>query len=323
MKLAFTIATNNFIAQAKNVGDSYLQHNPGDRFIVFVFDKVIEEKGFDPVEVVEISPDWIPHFGEKLTRYLLFELITSLKPSIAKYCLDHYPGVSSYIFLDCDILVYHAFDAVDAALGGGAEIIISPHFLTPAPKDGCFPDEKTYFNCGIYNIGFFAYSEGTQSRLFLDWWESRVEKECLLDFARGLFLEQIWLNLAPLYFDRCILMKHPGYNVAYWNFHERSLSLSGDGVYTINKNFPLVFFHFSGFNTSERDMISRFQNRYTFGQKPEWRPLFDEYADKLIGSPYTRYSSLQCYYASLCKQPKKRSWLRRSLSRIKYAIIKT
>ena len=73
----------------------------------------------------------------------------------------------------------------------------------------------------------------------------KLKDLCFVQVDKGLFVDQIWLNYAPLYYDRVFIIRHLGYNIAYWNFHERSIEQMG-GRWFVNKKFPLKFFHFSG-----------------------------------------------------------------------------
>ena len=60
------------------------------------------------------------------------------------------------------------------------------------------------------------------------------------------------MNLAPVFFDGVHVLHHPGCNVAYWNLHERSLTVTGES-YRVNEVAPLVFFHFSAYDPRQPD----------------------------------------------------------------------
>lgn len=319
MRLAFTIATVNYMAQALTIGKSYLAHNPADKFVVYLFDRIgnrFDKEEFAPIELVEVDPDWISGFDVMLKNYTLFELITAIKPALSLHAIKSNPSYDSYIFLDSDMLVYSDFGEVDRLFSEGFELIISTHFFEVLPKDSCYPDEKTYFNCGIYNAGFMAFKNGGQSIEFLNWWMERLKTECVLSFEEGLFYEQIWLNLVPLHFDKSIIVKHMGYNVGYWNLHERDLQSSLEKGYKVNIEFPLVFFHFSGFAIDQLESVSTYQNRYSFVSKPVLLELFRDYSQKVFRNGYARFSVLACYYAPLVKQSPKRTFMKKVKSRL-------
>ena len=78
---------------------------------------------------------------------------------------------------------------------------------------------------------------------FLDWWDSRLRRDCLDDLEAPEWVDQRIVDLAPAYFDVDIF-KHPGYNVGWWNFEERPLS-DRDGTWYVG-DVPLVLMHYSG-----------------------------------------------------------------------------
>ena len=63
MLTVFTICSNNYLAQAKTLGDSLMQHNPHYRFVIFLVDRLSEGVDYSffapyeliPVEQIEIN----------------------------------------------------------------------------------------------------------------------------------------------------------------------------------------------------------------------------------------------------------------------------
>ena len=323
MKIAFTIATNNYLPSAGAVAHSFLKHNPDDKFVIFLLDKLkpsFNLEVFSGCDIREVDSTTIRDFDEMASRYTLFELITAIKPSLALNLMRE-STADGYIFIDSDTLVYSSMVEIDRLLEEGFEIILSTHFFNPLSADGCFPDEKTYLNCGLHNAGLFAFKQGENTLAFLEWWEQRLKKECIIDFSKGLFYEQIWLNFVPQYFEKVNILTHPGYNVGYWNFHERHLSETSSGDYMINNDFELVMFHFSGFDINTPELISKYQNRYSFGEKPEYKQLFLNYTEILKFHRFHDYANEHSYYLSLTrktpKDSKVKKVLKHALTRIK------
>jgi len=319
MNVAFTIATKNYLPQAKALSDSYLYHHPRHKFIIYLVDKIdkkIDIKFSDQAEIIEVDTLEIENFHKMSKIYTLFEFLTAIKPILSILTIKRYPNLDAYIFLDSDMLVYSNMDNVNKILAEGFEIILSSHFFTPPPVDGFFPDEKTYFNCGTFNAGFFAFSNKPNSLLFLNWWNDRLKTECILNFSKGLFYEQIWLNLVPLYFKNVNIISHPGYNVGYWNFHERRLEKKSDNKFSINEVYDLVLFHFSGFDIKQQDVISKFQNRFRFEDKSEYKEIFNHYTETLLSNKYESMSHLQNYY-SFAKPVAKPSIVQKIIIKIK------
>jgi hypothetical protein len=322
MKVAFTIATANFLSQAKTVGDSYLAHNPQDKFTIVLLDKLNENfdrSFFGALEMIEIDKIGIDGFQEMVNRYSIFELSNSLKPFCAEFFLNRFENLDALIYLDSDLFIYSNFDELESLLTK-YNIIITPHFFTPLPADGIKQNERHFLNSGMYNGGFFAINKSSEALKFLRWWQERMRTLCLVDVAKGLFVDQIWLNYVPLYFKGVHLLDNRGFNVAFWNLHERKISKENH-QYLVNESEPLVFYHFSGYNIGKREILGKYQNRHTFENRPELIPLFDDYRNALLNNRYLEYSTLECFYNSgkdkIREKTQKRSKISRVFKRIK------
>ena len=88
--------------------------------------------------------------------------------------------------------------------------------------------------------------------------------------------------------------------MAYWNLFERTLSRK-DGRYIVNGQHDLVFFHFSGYNPLLPEVISR-RVPLTFSERPDLRPLFDEYRDSLLACGFMKLKDLPCFFTTNEKQ---------------------
>jgi hypothetical protein len=192
------------------------------------------------------------------------------------------------------LFIYYNLNKLES-LFSKYDIIITPHFSTPIPADGVKQNERHFLNSGLYNGGFFAVNKGAESIKFLRWWQERMRALCLVDVAKGLFVDQIWLNYVPIYFKGVHLLDDKGYNVAYWNLHERTLSKKED-QYMVNDTDRLVFYHFSGYNIDRQDILAKYQYRYTFENRPELVPVFNDYRNTLLKNRYLEFSKLNCYY---------------------------
>jgi hypothetical protein len=90
-----------------------------------------------------------------------------------------------------------------------------------------------------------------------------------------MFVDQKILPLAAQLFSSefgCI--KHPGYNVAYWNLHEREIKKIGNR-YVVNGE-PAIFFHLSGFRAEEPQTFSRYSS-WNFDRLPILKEIVAKY----------------------------------------------
>ena len=124
----------------------------------------------------------------------------------------------------------------------------------------------------------------------------RLETKAYIHFAKGMFTDQIWINFAPLLFEKVHILRHPGYNMAYWNLHERMLSDSRTVVKN-SESTQLIFFHFSGYNPIKPENMSIYQNRFSFENRNDVTNLFKDYSAKLIENNYMLYVRYPCTFS--------------------------
>jgi hypothetical protein len=302
MKVVFTICSNNYLAQAKTLGDSLMIYNPDYHFVIGLVDRLNEEIDytfFNPYEIIPIENIGIDGFDDMFARYNITELNTSVKPFIFHYLFSRNSDVNAIIYLDPDIIIYQPIQELEKNLLK-YNIILTPHFFTPI-YDKYYLSEPSILNAGLYNLGFLAVKRSEVSEQFLKWWMIKLKDQCYIDFINGFFVDQLWINFVPLYFENILILKHLGYNVAYWNLHERYITGKKNN-YTINSQFQLIFYHFSGFNFGKPNVISKHQDRFTFDERKDILPLFEDYTQRIMINQYQKYFSLPCYYVELKKK---------------------
>lgn len=298
MTLVFTLCSNNYLAQAITLGNSLIRHNPGYIFIIGLVDRKISSIDYStvPFEILEVEKTGISAFDEMYKKYNITELNTAVKPFYFQYLFTNRTDVKSIVFLDPDIMVYSPFTELEKELES-SDIIIIPHFITPL-NDDKLQAEEDFLNSGLYNLGFIAIKNTGVGCKMIDWWAERLRYKAYIDFKRGLFNDQIWINFVPLFFNHVKIFTHPGYNMAYWNLHERYLSKKVEKYY-INDNYPLIFYHFSGFNPLNPRTLSKYQNRFTFEKRSDVLPLFEEYSDILFLNGYKTYLNFPNEFADI------------------------
>lgn len=278
-KAACTIASANYLRFVMTLYDSYMRYHPGQRFFVLIVDHpAVMPQGEYPFEIVFAEELPIKNFAHVAFQFDVLELNTNVKPTFLKYLLQR-RGVDQILYFDPDIFVYHALDSVFALLHENS-IVLTPHCTIPI-EDQQEPSEQNFLRTGVFNLGFIGLKQCKEAFLMLDWWETRCLNLGYHELATGLFVDQKWMNLIPCYFSSVHVLKHPGCNVAYWNLHERILSTNTEGKLFVNGQYPLVFFHFSGIVAEDESSLSKYQNRYTFQQRPDIVPLFDAYRGQL------------------------------------------
>jgi hypothetical protein len=300
-----TTCSANHLAQANSLGDSLLKYNPGYKYVIGLADKLSEtiRKGFDlPYEVIEAAELAIPEFGDMYKRYSTFELNCALKSFFLMYAMKKYQP-AKLLFMDSDMLAFHSLDYITDLLDHH-NILLTPHIFSPFPADAYKPKERDILKAGIYNAGFIGLKNDQTGNAFLKWWTDRMVDQCYERPKMGLVVDQNWLNFVPIYFENTMVVKHHGCNVAYWNLHERQVEKRGE-AYLVNNRDTLLFFHFSGYQFSSPNLISRHQERYSMSDFPVVKELFGIYHSMLQKNRHDEMMKIPCFYR------KEKGWLDR------------
>ncbi len=291
----FTICSKNYLAIARTCIHSARQYHPNSRFVLFLCDEIGEE--YDPsteqFEVVTVAQIGIADFADMVFRYDVTELNTAVKPSCFLHLMDQ--GCEEIVYLDPDLYITSAFAEVFGAFAGGAEAVVTPHTTLPV-EDGEKPDDLSMLQVGTYNLGFLALRTTPATREFCAWWRDRLATQCLVDLERGLFVDQKWCDLLPAFIERTTVLRHPGYNVAYWNLMHREVTRRR-GKWLVNRQ-PLRFFHFSGASFAGDTVFSKHQGRFDIFNIGEAEALYADYRAAVAANGHAETSRLAYRYNS-------------------------
>ncbi len=229
---------------------SVAEHLPGARQTVFLIDEPAGR--FDPAgEAFEI----LPATGTALSRYRqrafafsAAELCFVLKPFCAEFLLGRdTPEIVLYLDADTQLLA-PPVELLSTARTHG--VALTPHLTDPARNTRtALPTMRS----GVFNGGVFAVSRGSLATAFLSWWGRQLAEP--VNISADWNHDQGWLALVPSLFPAYGLLRHSGYNVAFWNLHERDITTAADGALLAN-GLPLVLFHFSYFDPALPDRLT-------------------------------------------------------------------
>jgi hypothetical protein len=280
-----TVTCTNHLAKTKILAETIQDHMPNSKLIVCLNEETISENMLElnTVEETILAKDlWLSDFTQFTNRYNQKEAACACKAPLLKYIYKKYKQEETIIYIDSDIQVFGQFTEVFLALNHSS-IVLTPHFIksTQAWKQflGYLPETDT-LNAGIFNGGFIALKRSTDAENFLNWWTERLKYYAFDKVAQGLFYDQKWLDLVPIYFENVYILKHEGYNVAYWNLFERNLKKI-NGNYYVNKK-PLRFFHFSNFSWFDRYLylFNINNNNHYHILKSQYTNQLEHYASK-------------------------------------------
>ncbi|MGI4828639.1 MAG: hypothetical protein ACRYFU_10690 [Janthinobacterium lividum] len=285
---ACTIASPNYLHFARTLAASFVAQHPEQRFFVLIVADLTDpapfrfDPHFTPVMLGELG---LADLRVEAMKYDILELNTNVKPSFMKHLMAKYK-LDGLVYLDPDILVYAPLAPVFDALGEGATAVLTPHMTTPI-FDGCLPGEQDLLYNGTYNLGFIGIGNTPEGGRLLDWWEHRCLALGFSEGRTGLFVDQKWINLVPGLFDRVVISRDAGLNMAYWNLHERALIGGERGPRVespVSGDVPLRFFHFSGIELEAADVLSRHTDRFTLAERPDLKQIFAEYKAKVLAN---------------------------------------
>lgn len=325
-----TIVARNYLAHARTLARSFKVQHPDGQVFVLLVDRCagLVNPAEEPFVLIEGEQIGIRRFQDMAIRYSVLEFATAVKPFFLEYLMDHY-DLDTLAYFDPDIVIYAPITPILDALQT-AHVALTPHLLRPL-SDGHRPTDLEILRAGVYNLGFIALRREQdhqpggpadsaigplktgddlwlasqhkvskhlpQWRALLRWWQRKLEKECVAAPERGLFVDQRWADLIPAFIEHTAILRHPGLNMAYWNLAQRHL-IQQDSGWQVSEphnpsiSQPLIFYHFSGFNLANMESISRFQDRYTLSTRPELRPLFEDYANRLLANGYEQVRSI-------------------------------
>lgn len=292
--IIFTICSNNYLAQANVLGKSIKKQNPEYKFQIFLCDKKSPNINYKIIdfEVVEISSIEFA-INSLAERYNIIELNTAVKPTVFEYLFNQ-KQIDKAIYLDPDICLYHSLQGIERELSYNS-ILLTPHIKTPIPLDNKMPNENLFLNYGTYNLGFLGLKRDDNSLKFLRWWKAHTYENGYISPAKGVFVDQLPMNLTPIFFDGVKVLTHLGYNMAPWNLHERFL-VKDNGIYMVNGHQKLIFYHFSSF-VPNKNSFPLGLDRFKLEDRTDLQELYEKYYEAIIAADYFMFSKIKSFYS--------------------------
>ena len=250
----FTICSNNYLSQAAVLFASVRAVHPDVDLVLGLADLRDADATYPAgVEVLQANELGIVDFESFAFAYDVMEFNTAIKPSVMLRLFER--GYRKVIYFDPDIALYRRLDDLLALLDRHA-FVLTPHFTSP-PEPGDVRTERHVMQTGIYNLGFLAAAQRPETEPCLRWWARMLRYGCINAQERGLFVDQKYLDLLTGLADDVHVLRDPGFNVAYWNLPRRCLTAAPDGTPQVDGR-PLAFFHFSGFDPTQPERLSRY-----------------------------------------------------------------
>lgn len=301
MNVVFTICSNNYLPQAKILGDSLKECDSDYKFFIGLVDVYCSDIDYDKeigYPLILVQDIGIPSLETLWKKYNIIELNTCVKPFFIQYFVKNFNNLEYLFYLDPDIVVYDNLGLVESEFEDSYQILLTPHILSPIQLDKKTPSENVFLNHGTFNLGFIGIRNPGLKLDFINWWKERTYNLGYDQTENGFFVDQLWINLVPIFFNDVKISKNPGLNMAPWNLHERRLQYKNDKIY-VNDIYPLIFYHFSSFNHNNPSNISSKFNRYNFKTNPDLLHLYKDYTSLLLHNGVQKFELIKCYYIIL------------------------
>ena len=260
-RCCYTSVNLAYLSRARVLASTFKSFHPEIDFILVLSDIYPAgyslDIGTEPFDMIVFSHELgIPDFWQWSFKHNVVELCTAVKPAAGLHFLAL--GYEHVMYIDPDIAVFASLDSLYNLLLDYSGLL-TPHQLTASPNE-LMPIkdiELCTLQHGLYNLGFYAARNDTQGKAFLEWWNSRVQRFCYEDVPSGIFTDQKWCDLAPIYFDNFYVVRDPGCNVASWNIRERAITITNSGI-MVNSEYPLRFYHFTKYGGAGIVMTQRY-----------------------------------------------------------------
>lgn len=242
----FTSANLAYAPQVAVLLESVRRFEPSAQMVLVLVDDIPTDGSYEiflkSFNQVITSRDLLGDAHDSWMKpYSIVEACTSVKGPALELLLKQGNKV---IYLDPDTMLFAPLTTFVEQLSQ-CSILLTPHHLRPTETiDPHFADEVDSLLYGVFNFGVLGARATPQGQEFARWWSERLSRFSIDDPSRGLFTDQKWGNLVPIFFTETAIHREAGMNIASWNLHRRPITLDSAGNYLVDGS-PLVLYHFS------------------------------------------------------------------------------
>ena len=292
----FTSITVNYLPKARVLAQTIKQHHPDWRFTLALSDRIPDWLDFDLArepfdDFILIEELDIPNLHSWIFKHSIVEICTAVKGQVAWELLNR--GAGKVIYFDPDMAVFNPMPELEEALDTHPVVLV-PHQLEPDhERDAIIDNEICSLKHGVFNLGFAAVNSSSEGQKFAKWWRNRLLEFCYDDKDNGLFTDQKWCDLAPVFFPDLFIWRDPGCDVASWNLSKRNVELSDSGTVLVNDS-PLKFYHFTSFDSGIGHVMT---TKYA-GQNVLVHEIWAWYRNALDEAGHQQLSDAEWFYGS-------------------------
>ncbi|HZL46366.1 MAG TPA: hypothetical protein VFC28_09070 [Opitutaceae bacterium] len=244
-----TYFDREFLPQGLALWRSMQAHDPAAVLWVLALDdftadvlRRLGEPGLRVVPLAELEAG-DPALAAAKTNRTRVEYYFTLSPCWPRWLMQTRPEIERLAYLDADLFFFGDPGVVFDELGAGSVLVCSHRFA---------PFLRHYEQHGRYNVGVLAWRRDRSGLACLDWWRERCLEWCHDRIEPGRYADQKYLEEWPRLFTGVVECRHPGVNLAPWNWMNHRLGFALSGAVTVD-NRPLVIFHFARFRALRGD----------------------------------------------------------------------
>jgi hypothetical protein len=281
MKIAFAIVNEIYLPYAFATRESFLRHNLDYNFCIFVHGKIVDSSILSDNIISVENYIGKRKYNSLNSTYSIFERSCALKTIIAAEIAIKNEYFTKIVYLDSDLFfVNQLSESVEEDFT--SSIFLTPHTFSPVIGVS-YINDLFILSSGVFNAGFFEINNTDESKRILEFLNEYMYDYCTL--RRGayptVFVDQMFLDLIPAYFENYRIIKHEGYNMSFHNLHERGLRKNSD-IWQSENASSLIFFHFSGIDFEHSERCSKYYDFNFYEQFPDLKILVLEYYEMLV-----------------------------------------
>lgn len=244
MRIYCTYFDHNYLARGIALYRSLQEHAPGARLWVLCLSERCYEAltalalpNLEPCRLADFEAANPDVAATQPTRSTI-EYYFTCSPAWKLYVLKNQPEAEWITYLDSDLFFFGSPEPVYREMDGASFGII-PHRYTSR--------NQKRLRFGVYNVGWVSVRNSEDGIAALRWWRERCIEWChdFVDAEGDRFADQRYLDRLPGLFSGVHVIRHLGANLAPWNFSESRVEWR-EGKVMIEREFPLLFFHFHG-----------------------------------------------------------------------------
>lgn len=190
--------------------------------------------GLSPILIDDFERDDERLLKTKKNRSRI-EYYFTCTPSLPLYIFKSQPEISMISYLDADLFFFDNPSPLFDEIADNSIAIIGHRYARRLNRR---------YRYGAYNVGWISFRGDKNGLACLNWWRERCLEWCYDRFEEGRFADQKYLDDWPALFQKLVVLRHKGANLAPWNIGNYRVRYHDNKIWVDEQ--PLIFFHFHG-----------------------------------------------------------------------------